>query len=106
MKPPIRKAASSTSTTYAAALESMRATVSQNVTLAIDASKPARLPRAPRGKAGQANIHFFDGVVEALAIAVCDAARPGYEMQMADLVAKALLRKVHFAVEGPFVGQC
>jgi hypothetical protein len=106
MKPPIRRAPSKTSTTYAAALESMRATVSQNVTLAIDASKPAKLPRAPRGKAGQANIHFFDGIVSALAIAVCEAARPGHEIQMADLVAKALLRKVHHAVEGPYVGQC
>lgn len=95
------------STTYAEALRDMRSTASRNVEEAINASKPQYLPKPPKGArrhAGAREAHcFFDGVVEALAVAVCDAAIPGKEVEMALLIAESLVSKVNAA---SCVGRC
>ena len=87
--------------TYADALKAMREDTERNVEAAINASYPVDMPKAPRsqrqGSAGREVHCFFDGIVSALAMAVFDAARPGMEVEMAELIAQRLVQKVHSA---------
>jgi hypothetical protein len=93
--------------TYAEALKSMRLNASRNVEAAINASKEHPVPKAPRGMRKEAGVReshaLFDGVVSALAIAVCDAAIPGREVDMALLIGQALVAKVNKAM---CMGEC
>lgn len=93
--------------TYAEALKAMREDAERNVEAAINASYPDSMPRAPKSQrrdaAGREVHYFFEGVVSALAMAVFDAARPGMEVEMAELIAQRLVAKVHSAA---CQGQC
>lgn len=80
----------------------MRLNASRNVEAAINASREHPIPRPPRNMrkdAGARESHaFFDGIVSALAVAVCDAAQPGREVDMALLIGEALVAKVNKAL--------
>jgi hypothetical protein len=93
--------------TYAEALKSMRLNASRNVEAAINASKEHPLPKAPKGmRKGaekQATTYFFDGILTALADSILEHAKPGFEMEMAMLMANVLVSKVNRASCG---GEC
>jgi len=76
----------------------MRATAHESVSAAICGAaayqpevKPRKMPRMAHGHRAQA---LFDGIVEALAEAIITESRPGYEDEMALLVADMLRSRV------------
>lgn len=87
-----------TAPTFGEVLEEMRAEAHQGVAAAIHGAasyqpdtKPRRIPKLAHGHRAQA---LFDGIVEALSEAIIAESRPGFESEMASLVADMLMSRV------------
>ena len=76
------------------ALDGMRSQAHRGVSRAItDARRMA--PPPSRNSPGGAAHALFDGILEALSETIVDVATPGYEPELAALVAQALVARVY-----------